>query len=434
MKRLFPWCLAALTGLAGLSTAQAMVFDYEAFGALKEGVYSPYRFDGSDDVVFHDLFEDFGPPDTRDPNDPATAAGVCWGTALRNGMPFGGKSGLGLRDAAGTVTVNGPSEEFGTLVHFNWPINFTAPGDQAGMDVEVSWNLLLEDGEDVIFSQNFAFGLYQWETYNYLGSCERSAPAGTAYTVHGHTFVSDGQAVTDCDDAITFEPLGGGPITFDYEGVTYNVNVLGFYTVSVEENPAYPTSSAAPYLYTCEETLAGGGANPTFWSPETMRNAACVRFSITADLAPDMYVDIKPTSCPNPINAGLNPRSGAVLPAAILGTGEFDVSNVDPATVRLCLGEDCVYPLRWSYGEYAAAPYDGEACQDRESCTTENDEIADLVVHFGYNEVLDTLGLRGRADGEVLCLTLRAEVFNGAVYEPFEGQDVIWINNAAAEE
>lgn len=41
-------------------------------------------------------------------------------------------------------------------------------------------------------------------------------------------------------------------------------------------------------------------------------------------------IDIKPQSCPNPINV----KSRGVLPVAILGTAEFDVTTIDPASIR----------------------------------------------------------------------------------------------------
>ena len=40
-------------------------------------------------------------------------------------------------------------------------------------------------------------------------------------------------------------------------------------------------------------------------------------------------IDIKPTSCPNPLNV----KSKGVLPVAILGTASFDVNDVDVSTV-----------------------------------------------------------------------------------------------------
>ena len=57
-------------------------------------------------------------------------------------------------------------------------------------------------------------------------------------------------------------------------------------------------------------------------------------------------VDIKPTSCPNPLNV----KSGGVLPVAILGTEDFDVAEIDASTVQLA----GVSPLRWSIEDVAA--------------------------------------------------------------------------------
>jgi len=50
-----------------------------------------------------------------------------------------------------------------------------------------------------------------------------------------------------------------------------------------------------------------------------------------------MHVDAKPTSCPNPLQKG---RGGGVVPFAILGCDGFDVSHIDPHSVR-------VEGLRW---------------------------------------------------------------------------------------
>ena len=56
-------------------------------------------------------------------------------------------------------------------------------------------------------------------------------------------------------------------------------------------------------------------------------------------------IDIKPQSCPNPLNV----KKKGVLPVAILGTADFDVNEVDPATVEL----EGVAPLRWDWEDVA---------------------------------------------------------------------------------
>lgn len=45
----------------------------------------------------------------------------------------------------------------------------------------------------------------------------------------------------------------------------------------------------------------------------------------------DIGIDIKPGSCPNPVNI----KSKGVFPVAILGTEDFDVDTIDIASIRL---------------------------------------------------------------------------------------------------
>jgi hypothetical protein len=423
-----------------MAAVNAKTFDYEAFGGVEpaDGTYQSWGYSG-ELFRFWSEFEDFGPPDARDPN--GGMPGVSWGNAWASGGPFNGQSGLGFRPvplAAGQIdSTSGVSAEFGTVVHFNEPITRTDPScvdpqtgeNQCGNDVTVSWNLILRDPvkpltDDPVFDANFQFGLYQWETFNDAVPCPRSVTG--EHEVHGHIFVADGSNQTSCDDAFTFEALNPAPIQFPYEGTLYGLQILGFYETEVAETGNQET----PYTYTClsgDENAALGG---TFWSPETMRNAACVRFLLTEIglIPPDgLYVDIKPMSCPNAINNKLNPNSGAVLPVALLGTEEFDVTQIVPESVELCSDVGCVAPIRWSYG-WAAAPYDGPVCEDRDSCTTDNDAIQDLTLKFRYAEVLTELGLRDLHADDTACLTLRATTIDGT---QLEGQDVVWINRAS---
>ena len=62
-------------------------------------------------------------------------------------------------------------------------------------------------------------------------------------------------------------------------------------------------------------------------------------------------LDIKPTSCPNPIQVGSNGGNAAVM-MALLGTASQDVLMIDPASVAIWR-EDCVsgpvYPIEFGY-------------------------------------------------------------------------------------
>ncbi len=135
---------------------------------------------------------------------------------------------------------------------------------------------------------------------------------------------------------------------------------------------------------------------------------------------PTVPVDIKPGSCPNPINV----KSRGVIPVAILGTAGFDVSDVDPSTILLSRnGNGGVSPLRWAYADVATPyfPFTGkEDCLDcNELC---GDGETDLVLNFDTQEVVGALG--EVTDGECLVLKLAGEKNDDT---SFEGEDVVLI-------
>jgi len=108
-------------------------------------------------------------------------------------------------------------------------------------------------------------------------------------------------------------------------------------------------------------------------------------------------IDIKPGSCPNPLNVD----TGDVLPVAILGSGDFDVNAVDISSIRLA----GVAPIRSSYEDVATPVSDGNECD----CTTAGpDGYTDLSLKFKTWEVVEELlTTQGEpVDGEVLVLTL----------------------------
>jgi hypothetical protein len=101
----------------------------------------------------------------------------------------------------------------------------------------------------------------------------------------------------------------------------------------------------------------------------------------TPPCEPSLTVDIKPTSCPNPLAA----RSRGVLPVAILGTEDFDVMTVDIATITLA----GVSPIRSSFKD-VATPLDKE---DECECHGEGpDGYLDLTLKFDRREIIATLG------------------------------------------
>jgi hypothetical protein len=126
-------------------------------------------------------------------------------------------------------------------------------------------------------------------------------------------------------------------------------------------------------------------------------------------------VDIKPTSCRNPLNV----KGKGALPVAILGTADLDVTQVDPATVEL----EGVSPLRWAMEDVATPfePYVGK--EDAFDCTEEGpDGYMDLTLKFDTPAVVAALG--SVEHGDVLVLSLTGNLLSG---EGFVGEDVVVI-------
>jgi len=149
-------------------------------------------------------------------------------------------------------------------------------------------------------------------------------------------------------------------------------------------------------------------------------------------------LDIKPGSCPNPLNVkapkfdvwetpdentsvSVNKQvhhghGGPVLPVAILGTAEFDVGDIDPATITLA----GVSVVRWNF-EDVATPMadDAEECD----CNTYGpDGYTDLTLKFNRGDLVAALG--EVYDGDIVPLTITGELYDGTM---FEGVDCVVI-------
>jgi hypothetical protein len=149
----------------------------------------------------------------------------------------------------------------------------------------------------------------------------------------------------------------------------------------------------------------------TSWALLTLERAV-PEFDITVP------VDVKPTSCRNPFNVGQK----GVTPVAVLGTDEFDVTQIDPASVML----EGVAPLRWAYEDVATPyePYLGK--EDPYDCTTEGaDGYLDLTLKYESQEIAAALG--EVADGDVIVVTVNGNLMEEYGGTPIFGEDVIVI-------
>lgn len=142
--------------------------------------------------------------------------------------------------------------------------------------------------------------------------------------------------------------------------------------------------------------------------------------NIPEEIYKEVPVDIKPGSCPNPVNV----KSKGKLPVAILGTPDFDVSTIDPASVRL---EGSLVPVHWSVEDVSrplSPPLACEPCKRRPP--KRPDGFADLTLKFSTPELMALLSTLGQGtDCRKLLVTARLkEDFGGT---PILGYDFIKI-------
>ncbi|MHC4444014.1 MAG: lamin tail domain-containing protein [Planctomycetota bacterium] len=125
-------------------------------------------------------------------------------------------------------------------------------------------------------------------------------------------------------------------------------------------------------------------------------------------------LDIKPGSCPNPLNT--NTQGKGRLPMAILGTEDFDVNDIDLGSISIA---DVVFPQKPPSVEDVSTPVNEDECTCQE---VDPDGYADLVIHFSRREVIVALGLEAMAPGTEVPITVTGELLNGT---PFEATDCV---------
>lgn len=123
-------------------------------------------------------------------------------------------------------------------------------------------------------------------------------------------------------------------------------------------------------------------------------------------------LDIKPHNCPNPMNI----HSPGLLPVVILGTEDFDVTNVDPNTVLL----EGIAPVRWEFEDVSTLVVDGDPC---ECIIGVADGFMDLHLKFPTQELVASLEAQGSLEhGQEIVLTLTGTTYDGT---GIEGSDCI---------
>lgn len=207
--------------------------------------------------------------------------------------------------------------------------------------------------------------------------------------------------------------------------------LVGGSTVKVRDNPYSPHWYRLEYedgaytLFIDGEKVAGPVAtdrrpnaawlgNPTFadFGAGDWTDFRLAEFTVTAPAQEpqviEVGVDVKPGGCPSPVQL----KAKGVLPAAIVGVeGVLDVSQIDPATIRL----EGVPPLRSSFEDVSTAG----------DCAAGGDGVEDLTLKFDNALVAEALADAEKNEERALLLT-------GNLYQEFggtaiTGQDVVII-------
>jgi hypothetical protein len=202
--------------------------------------------------------------------------------------------------------------------------------------------------------------------------------------------------------------------TFEFSktGQTWRLDAYDENKVLVKSiNGEFTGTFAVPFNY----VLFGNGDTSQWETAEGKIDNLKLKASKTSIA---VAVDIKPGSCPNPINL----KSKGVIPVAILGTKDFDVTTIDPKTVSLTRDEiiDNVSPTRWNYDDIAS-PFNGELCDCHE---LDGDGYIDMMLQFDTQTLVTKLRL-GTLRGWTLPLKLTGYLKKENGGTLIRGQDCI---------
>lgn len=191
-------------------------------------------------------------------------------------------------------------------------------------------------------------------------------------------------------------------------------------TFGLDDLPSHgDLSGVAPDLIYTPDTGYNGPDSFTFSANDGTVDSNIATVSITVDPTHELafYLDIKPGSCPNPLNR----KSRGVLPVAVLGTEEFDVSVIDTTTLLLTREgvEGGVAPVRVNI-EDVGTPFEGELCDCHDLSA---DGFTDLTLKFSTQDLVDALALGSALGGEFVQLTITGSLDTG---EQFEASDCVW--------
>lgn len=140
--------------------------------------------------------------------------------------------------------------------------------------------------------------------------------------------------------------------------------------------------------------------------------SADVTISQFPDVGPTL--DVHPGSCPNPANVfGLGQ-----IPVALVGSTNFDVSLVDPMSLRLMRSDgvgSAVAPQQSQFNDGikiddVATPFEGEAC----GChLLKEDGVDDLLMFFASSSIASAMELYNEEHRSFIEVVLTGQLYDG---------------------
>jgi hypothetical protein len=198
------------------------------------------------------------------------------------------------------------------------------------------------------------------------------------------------------------------PETFkDFCGAAYDPSVAGTATASGGCAP-YTITYADSEQVTCPADRFQHDILRTWTVTDSCGNSgSCVQeLHIVRQI---WFLDIKPTSCPNPINIG---GGGGQVSVGILGTATQDVSQIDPNSVRIWREKCAAGPLAPNMVSFedVGTPFVGNAC----GCHTLGaDGFMDLRLRFDKQDLIQVLNLANVPNMTYTRLVVTARLYSG---------------------
>jgi hypothetical protein len=275
-----------------------------------------------------------------------------------------------------------------------------------------------------------AFGVTHGTIIDVLVSLVSDNTLGSSEPFYYQTFTLDDQCLFNCDSGsatwwgIVNVLQGAGDQ--DNPGIGGHSDSCALDDSSVAgDNYTWGDGNLEIYLSDFKD-IQGNGIGGTNCLPDGPTDLYRYRFWARMPPLTEVPFDIKPGSCPNPLNV----KSKGVLPAAIMGTDDFDVTTIDPSSLKLRLKgteDDGVSPLRWALSDVGEPfePYIGkEDCF--EDCNDFGpDGYMDLKLKFNKQEVVADLGEVN--DEDCLVLEITGDLMEEYGGTPIIGEDVLRI-------